>query len=223
MKYCKACNIRIQDKTQRCPLCGGAVANDKQNEECINAYPEAVNDGGVKAFVVKLLLAVTIGAAGVCLAANFMIGRSGHWSITVLLSAVYAWLAASPLWKPGRNAAGIVLKEALFLCGYLLLLDLSIGWRGWSVVWAVPAAIITAQLTANIFYMVRKTKRGPYALFNVIVSLLGLIPALLHIIGLPINSAIALISFTLAVAGCLIVWVFGGAEGRNEFRRRFRF
>ncbi len=225
MKYCKGCNINIIDKCTQCPLCGGAVKGVQNDDTEISAYPNPIPTQAVKELVVKIIFATTTLITIFSVVLNILYTswfNFTFWPI-VVLCFFYGWLVTKPLWMQTRNFASIILGAEFLTIFFIFCLDYLLGWVGWSLHLAFPIVCIASVIASILVYILKKSKRSHYALFEVLSSVIAFIPIVLTLTSVTNTRILSLISAVCGFSCILLVWIIGGSETKSELSRRLKF
>ena len=103
----------------------------------------------------------------------------------------------------------------------VIAVDNIVGYRGWSVNYVVPGAILLLDVTIIVLMLVNMANWQSYLLMQictVLVSIAGLVMWYFGVINRPVLSIIA-----AAVSSCLLLatLIFGDRRAKNELKRRF--
>ena len=144
MSRCRQCNIEVLDETERCPLCHSVL---EPTIEVENMYPDVKIKTRRMMLLSRIYLFVAIVAEAVLVAVNHYGDFETAWSLVTGLIFFYGYLVVrfAILGKTGYIAKTIVLTLIAILI--LIAIDFVSGYRGWSVRYVFPAAII--QVTIN--------------------------------------------------------------------------
>ena len=111
----------------------------------------------------------------------------------------------------------MILTQLLFV-----LIDWRVGgYTGWSLNYALPALILTADGAILILMAVNFMNWQSYLLYQIQLLILSLLPAILyarHLIIKPIPTLVAMgVSFVLLLG----TMIFGNTKAKDELLRRF--
>lgn len=220
MKYCKACGAAIATPAGRCPLCGGALEGDGAG--CAPAYPPQRDAKGYH-FVRRLLGFCSALACVVCAAANWLFTPGVWWCLYVVTALGYLWLSVPHMARRGGNGGGKALMQVVCLSALAVLLDLEIGWQGWSVDFVLPVICCGGIAAVLVMILANRTNWAGYVLYQLVLTVIGFVPAVLYAAGLARFLPGALAPAGLAAASLLGLFIFGDRSIKSEFKRRLRF
>ncbi|MDR0898074.1 MAG: DUF6320 domain-containing protein [Oscillospiraceae bacterium] len=140
MSYCVHCGVKLGEAEARCPLCATPVIDpsapkDPAAPPPTRAYPARTEGQTLTlsrrsplAFLSLLLL----GAAGICLALDFLAGEGMTWSLYPAGVLVLLWVAfAVPLLLRRHRLYSTLLTTATALAGYLYMVERLTGDLRW--------------------------------------------------------------------------------------------
>lgn len=224
MKFCAKCQIEILDETDHCPFCRCVVNKENENDLSANSvggYPDAVTATRRYRFIGNLVLFLSIVAGVICAGVNIEITPDLAWSVVVILALIYAniILQFAILGRSGyrEKAIGVTLIGAVIVVG----IDAMTGYKGWSVNYVLPSAIIALDIGIMILMIVNRRNWQSYIMTQILMVILCIVTCFMnykHIITSPLMTQIATaISFFL-FCGTVII---GDRKARQELKRRF--
>lgn len=209
-----------------CPLCGTELApgqNSSSKPPAPNSYPDLAKNIARYNLIKRILMFVSLLGCGICLMVNLLVTPGFLWCLIVIASVIYCWLAIPPLLRRGTNfAARIVLNIALTSL-LTIMLDIIIGYSGWSVSYVLPSLLSAGILATALMALINRTNWAQIVLYQVLVGIFGFIPLLLYVLGIASNLVMVIITAALALASLLVTLLFGDRSIKSEFKRRFHF
>jgi hypothetical protein len=219
MNKCPKCKVIILDDTDRCPLCQHVLEMDGEKME--NLYPNAVAVTRRFRFAENLFLFLSIMAVGLSLFLNYRLDPTVPWSLVVALVFFYANVVLR-LAIVGRSGymfktVSLVLLAVATLCA----IDFVTGYRGWSLSFVMPSAILVLDLTLVILMLVNRRNWQSYMMAQILTILLSLVPILLQKVGRVRSVYLIWIAFFASVALFAGTLILGDQRARTELKRRF--
>lgn len=223
MMRCAHCHVDVLTPRQRCPLCESPLeeaqgpARNQQGE----AYPDIPTVYKRHSFFFKLLIFLSVIAALCCVTLNIFFHQGGWWSLIVLLGIGYMWVTVLLGIQRMRRIGRVILYQLLAISALVIGIDLLYGNYGWALDFVVPALCVSAMLAMAIVVAVRKMRLEDAGIYLLDNALLGIVPLIFVLTGLcevrwPSLSCVML-SFVCIVG----LFIFGGRDMAQEFRRRF--
>ena len=218
MSRCRQCNIEVLDETERCPLCHSVL---EPTIEVENMYPDVKIKTRRMMLLSRIYLFVAIVAEAVLVAVNHYGDFETAWSLVTGLIFFYGYLVVrfAILGKTGYIAKTIVLTLIAILI--LIAIDFVSGYRGWSVRYVFPAAIILVD--AGILILMCEIRRNwqSYIMWQIFMILCSVVPLVLYAVGIVTAPLLALLAFAFSTALFLGTLIIGDRRARTELRRRF--
>lgn len=224
MKYCEKCGIGIVDDTDHCSFCRSVVNKEKNKDYDINSiggYPDAVAMVRRFRFVGNLVLFLSIVAGVVCAGINYEVTPGLVWSVIVILGLIYAnvILQFAIIGKSGYREKAIVvtLMGAVIVVG----IDAITGYKGWSVNYVLPGAILLLDVGIMVLMIVNRRNWQSYIMSQILMLILSIVTCVLKVIGVitsPIVTQIAAAVSLFLLVGTIIL---GDRKARQELKRRF--
>lgn len=218
MSKCEQCKIEVMDNTEVCPLCGAVLEKD---DTSVNRYPDVRPKTRKLRLIVNIYLFLAIVIEALLIYLNYNNFHGVYWSAITLAALAYGYftLAVSVLNNMGYKAK--LIWQTLFGILFVILIDLVVGYRGWSVNYVLPGGILLldAGIIALMCYNARNWQS--YILFEMFVLLCSLVPLLLILLGIitkPLLSIVALAASVFLFLGTVII---GDRKARVELKRRF--
>lgn len=217
MKYCEKCRVSVRGNREGCPLCQSRLKGDGEPEP----FPALKSVYRQFERFFKWLLFGTISAAIVSVAVNLMLPQTGVWSLFALLGLGCFWIIMYLAIKRKSGIARYIAKNAAVVAVGSVVWDLVIGWRGWSLDYALPIAFTAAMLAIIVVSRVLRSAASDYITSLALIGLGGLIPLVFYFTGMlniDIPSIICVACSLILFVGLL---VFQGRTMKYELSKRF--
>lgn len=217
MKKCYRCNVLINTKVQKCPLCSGSIENGELGE---NIFPIIPNIYVKHKLFFKLLLFLSISGSLISLIINYLVSNEVSWSWFVIAGIVSFWITFITGIKKRHNFISLLFVEAIIILISSIIWDYFTGWHFWSITYVLPflcIAYITILFFLRIFL---KNIFKDHVIYIYINSLIGLIP-LYFIIKERLNvNWPSIICVIFSIFSILILAIFNHRQMKNEIERR---
>lgn len=218
MSKCRQCNLEILDETDRCPLCSSVLEHTVEVE---NMYPNAKVKTRKWVFMSKVYLFSAIVLEVILFGINYVDNYKIGWSLITGLILLYGHLVIqfTILGQAGHKIK-IVLLAAITLV-MMVVLDLLIGYKGWSVNYALPTCVIILDIGIAVLMLVNRRNWQSYMMWQILMLLISGSMILLYIFDIMTNPylmGIAVMCSGILFLGTLI---FGDRRARVELKRRF--
>ena len=218
MSRCKQCNVEILDETERCPLCHSVL---EKTVEVENMYPNVRTMTRRLALLSRIYLFVAILVEALLIYLNVLSDSEMFWSAIPGLAMLYGYLVLryAILGKSGYKGKIIVLTLIAILM--VVAIDFVVGYRGWSVNYALPSAILLVDAGILVLMCINRRNWQSYMMWQIFMILCGVVPLVLYAVGIVTAPILALLAFAFSTALFLGTLIIGDRRARTELRRRF--
>lgn len=218
MSRCKQCNVEILDETERCPLCHSVL---EKTVEVENMYPNVRTMTRRLALLSRIYLFVAILVEALLIYLNVLSDSEMFWSAIPGLAMLYGYLVLryAILGKSGYKGKIIVLTLIAILM--VVAIDFVMGYRGWSVNYALPSAILLVDAGILILMCINRRNWQSYMMWQIFMILCSVVPLVLYAVGIVTAPILALLAFAFSAALFLGTLIIGDRRARTELRRRF--
>ena len=218
MSRCKQCNVEILDETERCPLCHSVL---EKTVEVENMYPNVRTMTRRLALLSRIYLFVAILVEALLIYLNVLSDSEMFWSAIPGLAMLYGYLVLryAILGKSGYKGKIIVLTLIAILM--VVAIDFVVGYRGWSVNYALPSAILLVDAGILILMCINRRNWQSYMMWQIFMILCSIVPVILIFTGIVTAQLFALIAFAFSLFLFLGTLIIGDRRARVELKRRF--
>ena len=218
MSRCKQCNVEILDETERWPLCHSVL---EKTVEVENMYPNVRTMTRRLALLSRIYLFVAILVEALLIYLNVLSDSEMFWSAIPGLAMLYGYLVLryAILGKSGYKGKIIVLTLIAILM--VVAIDFVVGYRGWSVNYALPSAILLVDAGILILMCINRRNWQSYMMWQIFMILCSVVPLVLYAVGIVTAPLLALLAFAFSTALFLGTLIIGDRRARTELRRRF--
>lgn len=183
-------------------------------------YPKIrnVKSGNV---AIKVMVIISFAIAAICAIINICTSKF-LWSVIVIIGIIYAWITVLYSVHRNINIASNVMIQSIAISLLTLGIDYTIGYRGWAINLAIPIIFSIANITIFILTLVSLKRYYKYAIYQLIIFLLSIIPLIIdiasdNIIKTPIFT---IISSSIAVFVFIFSLILCGRSILEELNRR---
>ena len=208
----------IRDRTERCPLCHSVL---EKTVEVENMYPNVRTMTRRLALLSRIYLFVAILVEALLIYLNVLSDSEMFWSAIPGLAMLYGYLVLryAILGKSGYKGKIIVLTLIAILM--VVAIDFVVGYRGWSVNYALPSAILLVDAGILILMCINRRNWQSYMMWQIFMILCSVVPLVLYAVGIVTAPLLALLAFAFSTALFLGTLIIGDRRARTELRRRF--
>lgn len=221
MKQCKNCKVEILDETSICPLCRNVLEETEQGAGSATGYPDVKQTVKKLNFVVHLYSFLAIITETVLIIINYLTYHGLWWSAITGISILYFYITLKYSLRQNAGYRSVMWIQVTGAVLLMIAIDNIVGYRGWSVNYVMPGAILLLDVTIMALMVVNMVNWQSYLLMQictVLVSVAGLVLWYFQVITRPLLSIIA-----AAVSVCLLLAtvIFGDRKAKAELKRRF--
>ncbi len=221
MKFCKECMVQVDAPGACCPLCGAPLLSDS-GDEAPPAYPQVASRKRYH-FAYRLLFFLSLLTVAVCGLVNWLVTPGSFWWPFVVTVVVYAWLAVPHALRRGGNGGGKTLMQVVCASALVVLLDVEIGWQGWSVSFVLPFIFCAGIVAVFVLILCNRTNWAGYVVYQVVLAIFGFVPLVLYLAGAAKSLVAVLVPTVLPAASLAALAAFGDRSIKSEFKRRLHF
>lgn len=219
MSRCRQCNIEILDDAQICPLCKCVVEKDGKG---ISSYPDIRLRTRKLNLAVRIFLFASILAEVMLVYANWRYFSGTWWCVITGAGFAYVYMMAK--FAVLNDNAGYRSKFlALTFAGilYIILIDVVIGYNGWSVNFVLPGGLLFVDAFILAIMFLNRRNWQSYIMLELFMILLSALPLLLIGLGIITDTFVSGLAFAASVLLFLGTLIIGDRRARSELKRRF--
>ncbi len=222
-----------------CPLCRGVVQKEPdvrqadsisveqedreryQHHSLSVSYPDIYPAIRRMQFVKKLSIFVAVLAECVLLLVNYLTYNGVKWSFVTGVGLAYACFTLMYSFEHNKSIQRKLLVQLVLAFAAFVLIDATIGYKGWSMTLAIPTAVMVVELTVIVLMIVNNKNWQNYILTSIALFLISIVMVVLSLFGIIAFNLLSIIA--AAATGLLVLGtlVFGDKRAENELRRRF--
>ena len=221
MRQCRKCNVEILDDTAVCPLCKSVLEETKEPGGGAAGYPNVKKTVQKLNFIVRLYSFLAIVTEVVLIIINYQMYHGMWWSAITGISILYFYITLKYSIQKNKGYRSVIWIQVIGAVLLMIAVDNIVGYRGWSVNYVMPGAVLLLDITIIVLMLVNMVNWQSYLLMQictVLVSVGGLVMWYLGTITRPVLLIIA-----TAVSSCLLLGtvIFGDRKAKAELKRRF--
>lgn len=183
-------------------------------------YPKILNIEKGK-IIKKMLLLISVIISILLVVINFCIDTTYKWSLLCIVGIIYVWLTTLYSLKRNVNIASHVMIQMICITALTVAIDYILGYEGWSITLAVPIIIMIGNVTLLILTIVSRKKYIKYAIYQIIIFILSMIPLILMKYNVQNYNLPTIISSSIAGATLCLTLILCGRDLYKDIIRRF--
>lgn len=232
MSRCNRCNIDILDETLSCPLCDGVLelnskalpANDTDTGLYVSRsvmYPDITPSVRKIKFVFKLVIFCCILIECALIIINYLTSHTIDWSIICGVAMLYLCFSFIYSFKHNTSHRTKMMIHTLAVMICSVLIDFAIGYKGWSMNFALPCSVLVLDGAILVLIFVNSGNWQSYILLQVYAVILSIILCILSLFQLYTFPLLVYISAGVSILFFVGTLIFGEKRATTELKRRF--
>ena len=219
MILCNHCKVYVRDGKDKCPLCGNLLMyNEKSNrEEAI--YP-VIPPAYERHLAIRILVFISIVASVISFFIYNLFPTSVNWPVLVVLGIISTWLSITYALRKRSNITKTIMWQVFIMSLLSIIWDWKIGWRGWSLDYAIPFMCIAAIIVMYVTAKVMRLGVGHYIAYFLLGGLFGIIPGLFILLNLVNVDYPSIISVAVSIIFISAIVIFQGENILSELQKR---
>lgn len=226
MRKCRNCHVTILDPTLVCPLCHSVLEaetgeQEESGEYAPGMYPDVKDVTRKLNFVVKLYTFLSIVIEAGLIVINYVTFSGLWWSAISGIGILYFYITLRYSIQKNSGYKRVILTQIIAGVLLTIAIDFIVGYRGWSVNFVVPSAILLIDLAIVILMLVNMANWQSYILLQMMTVILSIVILIFWKVGIikyPVVTIVAAAVSAVLFAGTII---FGDRRAKNELKRRF--
>lgn len=184
-------------------------------------YPQISYDVNKWKKTVNLFYAVLIAVAACLGVVNYATYSGFLWSGIAIASIFYVALTMRYSIMRHANLGSKILIQTLGAQVLLVIIDMVLGYNGWSVDYAIPSTILFADIAIVFLIIVNRLNWQSYFMYQLTITILSFIPIILWGVGLIDRPLMAIVTVIISVLVLTVTILLGDKRVKNELIRRF--
>lgn len=249
MSRCKRCNIDVLDHTITCPLCNGVLErtndstevsvssrNSDKNTSVENTIEEENDYFESKSIMypdispqirkMKLIIKIIVFACAliepVLILINYLTYQKVKWSLITGVAMIYTCFTIIHFFRNHSSHRLQMMIHALCIMVLSVLIDIALGYSGWSMDYAIPCTIMALEVAIVVFMIFDRRNWQSYILLQVFAMAFSLIITLFVFTELFHWPLLMFIADAITVISLGATLLFGDKRATTELKRRFR-
>lgn len=185
-------------------------------------YPEP-EEGNARRynFVLRLVIFISVVIGSSCLLINFLTYSGNLWSMYVVGTLLYVWIAiVYPLFSK-KKIGRIIVLDAIVTSVYVFALELATQTQGWGLTYVTPFIFITATLMITFIIFLKRLKWREYTIYQTIMVIMGFLPIVFCVTGLVTSVWPSILSAFYSFLTLAGMFIFADKKYKDELIKRF--
>jgi hypothetical protein len=229
MVRCNRCKIGILDDTIVCPVCNSVVSVDGEKSfkdgyvSHSVMYPDVTPRIKRMRFIVKLVVFLSVLVEGILIVINYNTGSDIKWSAICGAGLAYICITLVYSYMHNRGHRRKIMFQAVGLMLLSIAIDWAIGFRGWSLSFAIPCTLLAVDIAVLVMMLVNHESFQLYIMMQIYTTVFSII--LVGVMLATGNSGFMVLAFVAVGVSVVMLAgtvVFGDKKASSELERRFR-
>lgn len=220
MNKCKKCDVVIADQTQVCPLCHMVLTVDEQSKPS-KTYPNITEKRKLWTRVWKITTFALVTIQVFLIAMNVVYYHGIRWSMISGVAILYLLVSLHQLILHPDSLVRKLFRQTVMVWLLLLVIDLALGFRGWSVTIGMPCVVLSLDAIVLVCMIVQFRNWQNYLLLQLFALLVSISGVVLWYIQRHSFGILAWITLGVTAVFFGFCVFFGNTKAKNELRRRF--
>lgn len=222
MRYCNKCKVIIENNLRYCPLCKQRTS--KRNETAEKDLPlQRIKNETLIDKIMRALVFLFISLIGINIVLKVAFSYNFIWAPYSIVVLFYAYLLIKAAMKSYKDVGSIVLINVYMLSIIGFILDLILGFSGWSIDFLIPILISAGIIVLVIFTLIKSMNLLTYFVHMFIIALFGITLLILLVLNVVIEKRPTIITIMISFLVIIGMFIFGGKKAKIEFAKRFHY
>lgn len=242
MRGCRNCKVEILDNTAVCPLCNSVLEISGMAQEGLgqkgsgagssaqgisgmakegDAYPDVKATVRKLSFIVRLYSFLAIVSEAALVVVNYLYFHGIWWSAITGICILYFYLTLKYSLQKNKGYQSVIVMQVIGAVLLVIAADNIIGYRGWSVNYVMPGAILLLDGTIGTLMIVNASNWQSYLLMQILTVVASIACAVLWHFGILAKPFLALVALAVSLCMFLGTLIFGDRKAKAELKRRF--
>jgi len=215
---CDNCKVTLKGKHKVCPLCGGIIPeNEEQEEEVFPYIPTIYQEFNI---LIRTMILLSISAVIISFAVNAIFTRESRWSILVAAGILCMWISLFFIIRKKNNIPKTIVWQVALISILSVLWDKSIGWLGWSLDFVIPTVCVGAIIVMAIAAKLLKIGVRDLIIYLFVDVIFGFVPIIFLLLGwlhILFPSIICVAASAISLSALIL---FEGDNMKTELNKR---
>lgn len=183
-------------------------------------YPKKLNSKKSD-LLVKILLFVSFSIAIILTIINKLTTPNIPWAMLSNAGIIYIWITVLYSINKNVNIAGHVLVQTIAISLLVAFIDYQLGFKGWSLSIAIPIIIIVSNITMLVLTIVSHKKYIKYAIYQVGIVILSMIPVILISENIVEEKTLSIIASGISILNLILTLILCAKDMKEAIIRKF--
>ncbi len=219
-----------------CPLCRGVVQLPDNYEDMEDfgmdeidryesksrMYPDVTPVMKTIKLVIKFFIFFSILIECILILINYLTYNGLKWSLICGAAMVYMCFTVVYSFQHHKGHKSKMFAQMIGAIVLVVLIDLAVGYTGWSVNYALPVAIMLFDLVIIIVMLINNDNWQNYIILEIAMLVVSIFTMILVFTDVVTAPLLTIIAFGITCIILLATVIFGDKTAITELSRRFR-
>ena len=225
LRRCPRCNVKLIDDAIECPLCHGVVESDEDRdmeEASVSVtYPDISYSIRALRLIIRIILFAALTTEIIVLIVNYFTFTGIYWSLLVGAGLLYGCATLLHSVKERKSMQRIIQAQLYFSLILVVVIDYLLGFKGWSLSYAFPIALVGVDIAMVVLMIVRIDGWQSFIMTEIVIFIFSMVLFVLNIMGKINGLVFALLAAVLTGLILIGTIMIGQKMVSNEIKRRF--
>lgn len=183
-------------------------------------YPQKLSSKKSE-LIIKIAILISIIIALILVIINRLTNQDIHWAALANAGIIYAWITIIYSINKRTNIAGHVLVQLIAIAVLTTYIDYRISFKGWSLEIAIPIMIIVANITMLILTIVSYKRYVKYAIYQLIICILSLIPIYFIYEHMVLNMVLSYVAIGISILNFILTIILCARDVKEAIIIKF--
>ena len=224
MSKCNRCNIQVLDNSHICPMCNGVLKDAESTDyhSKSNMYPDVTPAIKKLNLFIKIFVFASVIIEVILMVINSLTNDDVKWSLICGVALGYACFTVIYTLRADKSHRNKLFMQTFFAMLMVYLIDVVLGYNGWSVDYAIPCIIMSIDGVIVILMVANRRHWQSYLLLQIMMFITGIFFVILAACGVIAHPLLTIIAAGVSGIAFLSSVVFGDRAAMRELTRRFR-
>lgn len=212
--------MNVRGNKNKCPLCRNILpVRDEADCDEVDIYPE-IPPSFQRNLAIQIMAFISIAAIVASFVLYQIFPSELNWPMFELLGLISMWLSLIVVLRKRRNIPKTIMWQVLIVSGLSVIWDWKIGYRGWSLDYAIPIICVSAMLVMFVTAKVMNLGVGDYISYLLLDGIFGIIPIIFILLDLVEVFYPSAICVALSIIFLSAIIIFQGESIKIELIKR---
>lgn len=220
MNRCPNCNVNVYNNHAHCPLCNTELSKKESSSKEYIKYK--YGETSKKLWQRKIVRLALVLMPLLLLLINIFTYRliPYWWSVVLIVGSLYTALFLGNTLNPRRPLGSRIILNYLLLFLWCLVIELSLGFQGWSLEYILPLSGVVASIVCVVDLFRNKHLYEELIVYILLMILIDLVPSLIIVFRRPYVMWPTLLAFAVSILMIIIMLIYNRSEFKNEIKKR---